>query len=357
MAIRADDVDFVRDRELVERYQSGHASAFADLYERYFDRLCRFCERRLGDRHTAEDVAQEAFVRALAAMPRFAGERRFYPWMTVIAHRLCVDRSRDRARVEPAPDVDPGTVDDVHLTTEMRGDVEILDAALGRVRDRHREVLRLREWEGLTSAEIGDRLGLRPATVQVLLHRARRAVQREYAAVGGSRLLAFPFVGAIARSLVRLRPRLPEPNPAWTTALAGSVAATAVGAALVLSGGGSTTAGVSPSVARPVTQRTSIPPPLPADEAPEVATSVEEPAPAVERAEEAAPPPPPPLTPSVGPVSVGFGPRASSEAAEESRQMPVGARAAGAFLGVSPDAVLEGVSELLGGSEPEAEED
>src|SRR5204862_4279643 len=98
MALRADDVDLNRDSLLVERFQSGDTEAFDDLYRRYYARLVRFCLRRVGDPHEAEEVAQEAFVRAYRALPRLTGERRFYPWMTVIAGRLCVDSHRRRSR-------------------------------------------------------------------------------------------------------------------------------------------------------------------------------------------------------------------------------------------------------------------
>jgi RNA polymerase sigma factor (sigma-70 family) len=114
MAIRIDEVDLQRDRDLVQRYQAGDPGAFDDLYRRYFDRLHGYCARRVGDRHTAEELAQEAFLRALRAMPRFAGERRFYPWMTVIAQRLCIDHHRRNGRVEVSDDVDPGSVEPDH---------------------------------------------------------------------------------------------------------------------------------------------------------------------------------------------------------------------------------------------------
>ena len=67
-----DDVDLGRDRALVERCQAGDTAAFGNLYARYYERLLRFCLRRLNDRHEAEDAAQEAFARAWKALPRFA---------------------------------------------------------------------------------------------------------------------------------------------------------------------------------------------------------------------------------------------------------------------------------------------
>ena len=68
-----DAVDLDRDRILVERCQAGDAGAFGSLYARYYERLLRFCLRRLHDRHEAEDAAQEAFARAWKALPNFAG--------------------------------------------------------------------------------------------------------------------------------------------------------------------------------------------------------------------------------------------------------------------------------------------
>ena len=101
-----DDVDLDRDRALVERCQAGDSAAFGNLYARYYERLLRFCLRRLNDRHEAEDAAQEAFARAWKALPRFAGERRFYPWLTVIAGNICTDMLRRRSRSTPTDDME-----------------------------------------------------------------------------------------------------------------------------------------------------------------------------------------------------------------------------------------------------------
>ena len=108
-----DDVDLDRDRALVERCQAGDSAAFGNLYARYYERLLRFCLRRLNDRHEAEDAAQEAFARAWKALPRFAGERRFYPWLTVIAGNICTDMLRRRSRSTPT--------DDMELTAQHAG--------------------------------------------------------------------------------------------------------------------------------------------------------------------------------------------------------------------------------------------
>jgi RNA polymerase sigma-70 factor (ECF subfamily) len=180
MAVRADDIDLDRDRDLVRRYQAGDPDAFDDLYRHYFERLHHFCQRRIGDRHVAEELAQEAFLKALRAMPRFAGERRFYPWMTVIAHRLCIDHHRRLARVEPAAEIDLGAVEPDHDALFDSVDLDHLAQAMGRLAPRHREVLELREREGLSYLQIAERLAVPVSTVEALLHRARKALRRAF---------------------------------------------------------------------------------------------------------------------------------------------------------------------------------
>ena len=105
---RDDDVDLARDRVLVTRAQEGDRAAFDDLYLRYYRRLYRFGLRRLHDTHEAEDVAQEAFARAWRALPAFAGDRRFYPWLSVIASHRCTDVLRRRNRSTPVAEFHQG---------------------------------------------------------------------------------------------------------------------------------------------------------------------------------------------------------------------------------------------------------
>lgn len=239
MAVRADDVDLERDRDLVQRYQAGDPDAFDDLYRRYFDRLHGFCQRRVGDRHVAEELAQEAFVRALRAMPTFAGERRFYPWMTVIAQRLCIDHHRRRARVEPAAVIDLGAVEPDHDALFLAVDTDHLSQALGRLAPRHREVLDLREREGLTYVEIGERMSVPVSTVEALLHRARKALRREFLAVsGGNRVWGLPVLGVFASRMASFRARVGD-RAAEMATLVAPAAVAAVTAAVVLIPGGS----------------------------------------------------------------------------------------------------------------------
>jgi RNA polymerase sigma-70 factor (ECF subfamily) len=208
-----DDVDLDRDRALVERCQAGDAAAFGNLYARYYERLLRFCLRRLNDRHEAEDAAQEAFARAWKALPRFAGERRFYPWLTVIAGNICTDMLRRRSRSTPTDDLELTAQHPVGVVGEDTSeelvlaavDGELVNRALDRLSTRHRHVLAMREGSGWTYQQIADHEGVEIGTIETLLWRARQALKREFAVVSESKGALAGFLiatGALIRRTV-----------------------------------------------------------------------------------------------------------------------------------------------------------
>jgi RNA polymerase sigma-70 factor (ECF subfamily) len=217
---------------LVERFQEGDDTAFETLYRRYFARLQRFCLKRVGDPHEAEEIAQEAFARALKAMPTFEGERRFYPWMTVIAGRLCVDAHRRRGRSEPSSQIDLGVIEGGQEKIVDAVDVQILATAIGRIAPRHREVLDLREQQGWSYQEIADHYGVTLGTVEALLFRARKALKREFmAVVGGDRNWAgVPILGAAFGKVAAAKAKV----EAWASGVLPAISGPAVAAALAV---------------------------------------------------------------------------------------------------------------------------
>jgi RNA polymerase sigma-70 factor, ECF subfamily len=235
VALRVEDIDLAADRELVERWQAGEHDVFDDLYRRYFNRLRSYCHKRVGDRDAAEEIAQEAFVKALQALPKFAGERRFYPWVTVIASRLCVDHHRRLGRVRPMEEIDAGSVDGDHgVRLAFLADVDNLDRAMQRLGPRHLQVLELREREGMTYAEIADHLAVPQSTVEALLFRARKALRREFMAVSGEgKLAGIPVIGVLIRRLTAARGRLADAMPSIGQ-LGSPIAAGAVAAVMTV---------------------------------------------------------------------------------------------------------------------------
>ena len=203
-------VDLARDRELVERCQSGDEGSFAELYDRYHRRLLRFCLRRLHSRDDAEEAAQETFTRAWRALPKFGGDRRFYPWLTVIAANVCTDMLRRRARVVPMGEMPRHAVEldgeDVDAQLLRQVDLATATEALAHLSDRHQRVLRLRESTEWSAQRIAESEGLAVPAVDTLLWRARQAFKREFATLSDPGDLAGILgiaIAALRRSVAR----------------------------------------------------------------------------------------------------------------------------------------------------------
>lgn len=81
----------------IKRVMKGDQDAFAEIVELYQHQLFQICYRMLGNRHEAEDIAQEAFTRAYVNIHTFDQKRKFSTWLYRIATNLCIDRIRKKA--------------------------------------------------------------------------------------------------------------------------------------------------------------------------------------------------------------------------------------------------------------------
>jgi RNA polymerase sigma factor (sigma-70 family) len=237
-------VDLARDRELVAACQAGDQTAFAELYSRYHRRLLRFCQRRLHGSDDAEEAVQEAFTRAWRALPRFGGDRRFYPWLTVIAGNVCTDMLRRRSRVVPMDEMPLRSVElgDADLDEQLLRQVDLALAteALGHLSDRHQRVLRLREGTEWSAQRIAEHEGVAVPAVDTLLWRARQAFKREFAALteaGGLAGIAGIGLMGVRRALARAGSRVAS-LASFTTRSPGTLAATVAIAGAAVAGGG-----------------------------------------------------------------------------------------------------------------------
>jgi len=167
------------DEELVEACQAGESSAFDLLVTRWEDKIRGASYRLLGSEEEARDAAQEAFLKAYRALPGFKREARFSSWLYQIAVNLCRDRLRRRkgrtlvsleALEEVGPVIasrGPGTQDLVEQI-DLRRAVRRAIAALS---EEQREVVILKEYQGLTFLEIAQALELPISTVKTRLYR------------------------------------------------------------------------------------------------------------------------------------------------------------------------------------------
>jgi RNA polymerase sigma factor (sigma-70 family) len=151
-------------------------------------RLQRYATRRLGDRHEAEELVQEALLRAYQHRGELRTEDDVAAWTTCVTGRLVIDRLRVRGRSTPVADVpesgraERDTADVVVARDQARMALDALDS----MPPRQAAVLWAREVEGLSYDEIGRRFAMTEPAVRSLLTRARKALRKEYAVRGGT---------------------------------------------------------------------------------------------------------------------------------------------------------------------------
>jgi RNA polymerase sigma factor (sigma-70 family) len=172
----------VRDDEsLVAAVRQGDDRAFEALYARYHRRIAAFVLTRVRDHGRAEDITQEVFVSALRAMRGNQRPIAFEPWLYRIARNACIDQHRlQRAEEVPVDDALVCSAQTPDSAVIAKQELHHLWGAFGGLSDTCHEVLVLREFEGLSYAEIGERLGMSRGAVETSLMRARRRLAEEY---------------------------------------------------------------------------------------------------------------------------------------------------------------------------------
>jgi RNA polymerase sigma-70 factor (ECF subfamily) len=173
----APEGEALEDAELVRRTTHGDLSAFERLVDRHRPVVIRVAARIVGSGE-AEDVSQDAFLRAFHRLDRFRGEAPFRSWLLRITHNAALDHL-ERRRAEPvAPDtLDTGEASTVRPPAdrlEVRERIERLERKLRGLNPQHRVVLVLRDAEGLSYEEIADITETPLGSVKGRLHRARR---------------------------------------------------------------------------------------------------------------------------------------------------------------------------------------
>jgi len=180
------------DRDLVARVRAGDERAFESLFVRYQPRIAAFVRSRLRDHGRAEDITQEVFISALRRLRETDTEIAFKPWIYEIAKNACIDawrRSRNTDEIsfdeqDALGADDHGRLAQPALTPDSAIDVKLafddLRGALGGLDQNYHDLLVLREFEGRSYAEIGDRLGMSRASVESSLFRARQRLGEEY---------------------------------------------------------------------------------------------------------------------------------------------------------------------------------
>lgn len=180
------------DQQLVERVQRGDKAAFELLVIKYQRKIFRLLSRLIRDPTEIEDVAQEAFIKAYRALPKFRGESAFYTWL----YRIAINTAKNylvaqgrRAPTSTANEVEEAenfddadqlrdvNTPDAMLLSKQVG--EAVNRAIDRLPEELRTAIVLRELEGLSYEEIAESMNCPIGTVRSRIFRAREAIAAE----------------------------------------------------------------------------------------------------------------------------------------------------------------------------------
>jgi RNA polymerase sigma factor (sigma-70 family) len=199
------------DHRLVAAVRRGDDRAFEALYGRYQRRIHAYVLGMVKDHGRAEDVTQEVFVSAIRRMRETERPIAFKPWIYEIAKNACIDQFRRSKRTEEVSlQADEGLARNdymrlvgsdpaPHDAVAAKQELDDLCGAFGGLSDTHHEILVLRELEGLSYREIGERMGMSRPAVESTLFRARRRLTEEYDdLVSGARCLRIQSIIAVA---------------------------------------------------------------------------------------------------------------------------------------------------------------
>lgn len=178
------------DEDLVRRVGRGDPAAIQAMVARKLPRMLALAQRMLGDAVEAEDVAQDAMLRAWKQAPKWRpGKAKFDTWLHRVALNLCYDRLRKRREIPtdiPPDRPDEGPAPDRGLLAAELG-VRV-DAALVRLPERQREAIVLCHYQELTNIEAASLMEVSVEALESLLSRGRRALRLALADIAPNRV-------------------------------------------------------------------------------------------------------------------------------------------------------------------------
>jgi RNA polymerase sigma-70 factor (ECF subfamily) len=168
---------------LVERAGQRDRAAFAELYDQFLGPVYRYAFYRVGTRADAEDLSEQVFLQAWAAIDRFRWQGKpFLAWLYALAHNLVIDWRR---RAKPAQSLDDGehpldpeSPSAAQAMTQWL-DAELLAAAMARITPEQEQVIRLKFMEGFDTSQVARLMDKREGTIRALQFRALRSLRRE----------------------------------------------------------------------------------------------------------------------------------------------------------------------------------
>ncbi len=175
----------------IKQVLKGDQNAYADIVNLYQHKLYQICYRMLGNKQEAEDIAQEAFVRAYINLHSYDQKRKFSTWIYRIATNLCIDRIRKK-KPDYYLDAEVAGTDGLDMYSQIAADEQLPEEAveqmelqdriqyeISRLPDKYRSVIVLKYIEELSLQEISDILDMPLGTVKTRIHRGREALRKQ----------------------------------------------------------------------------------------------------------------------------------------------------------------------------------
>lgn len=181
------------DQDLVKRVQRGDKRAFDLLVLKYQHRIVKLISRYISDQDEVLDVAQEAFIKAYRALPKFRGDSAFYTWLYRIATNTAKNFLVSQGRRPPDTDIDAEDAAQYESASRLRevstpernllkDEIEMaVHKAIEQLPEDLRSAITLREMEGLSYEEIADAMDCPVGTVRSRIFRAREAIDKRLA--------------------------------------------------------------------------------------------------------------------------------------------------------------------------------
>jgi RNA polymerase sigma factor (sigma-70 family) len=165
--------------DVLERFRAGDGDAVRHVYREYGRLVFAVAHRVLGSRQLAEEATQQTFVKAWRSAAAYDPSRDLGPWLATIARRTAIDLHRATARrasvsLDEVPPADPAVAVELPAGAARVLEFAQVRSAVDALAPDEREVVRLQHFEGLTQAEIADRLGVPVGTVKSRTFRAHR---------------------------------------------------------------------------------------------------------------------------------------------------------------------------------------
>ncbi|GIP30541.1 ECF RNA polymerase sigma factor SigW [Paenibacillus sp. J23TS9] len=183
-------VDNIENR-LTKLALKGDQRAFAEIVELYKDKIYHLAYRMLGNRHEAEDIVQETFLRVYKNLDRYDPNQKFSTWIYRIATNLCIDRLRKKkptysldAEMNDQEGMDgysmiPSDNRTPESETLLSETQEIIYQAIGSLPAKYKSVMILRYLQDLSLQEISDVLGMPVTTIKTRVHRGREFLRKK----------------------------------------------------------------------------------------------------------------------------------------------------------------------------------